>query len=192
MKGNSPWQDKKNQGEQEGKTKKKGSKTGVEFLGLSGREIRVKLLGAVNHRPNFFAQISRQMSRKIPRPEKFFFAHSFVPEFAPVLAQPASFPLRSLSAFETPRNRSSLEAQTSQNTARLSLCAIPWRLATIACVIKMKDRGREQCSQNRSFRRTVLGSSRGPCYHRDAKNFLLIGCLLIFVNCPLIILSIVC
>ena len=33
----------------------------------------------------------------------------------------------------------------------LSLRAITWRLATITCVIKMKDRGREQRSQKNSF-----------------------------------------
>ena len=108
-----------NQGEQEGKTKIFFWKTGMEFLGLSRREICVKFLGAVNHRP----KLSRQISGKIPRPEKKFFAHNLVPDFAPVLAQPAGFPLRSLSAFETPRIRSSLEARTSRNTPSSSLIA---------------------------------------------------------------------
>ena len=109
----------------------------------------MKFLGIVNHRPKFFAPDFAQNSA---HPKKFF-AHNFAPDFSPILAQPAGFPLRSLSAFDTPRNRSSLEAQTSRNTpsSSLLLCAITCRLATITCVIKMKDRGSEQCSQNKTF-----------------------------------------
>ena len=118
-----PWQRgtvcaKTNQGELEGKTQEKRFKNGCGiFWELSRREICVKFLGgAVNHRPKFFAQISRQISHKLPHPEKQFFAHNFAPDFAPVLAQPAGFPLSSLGAFEAARKRSSLGAQTCRNT----------------------------------------------------------------------------
>ena len=63
---------KTNQGEQKGKTKRKGSQTGVEFLGLSRREISVKFFGAINHRPQFVTQVWH----KIPRPGKMFFFFS--------------------------------------------------------------------------------------------------------------------
>ena len=91
----------------------------------------------------------------------------FETDFAPVLAQPAGFPLRSLSASETPTNRSSLKAQTSRNTPSFSLIvchhlegAITWRLAAITCVIKMQDRCREQCSQNKTFFRCKILRTR--------------------------------
>ena len=115
---------KTSQGEQEKKTKKEGSKTGVKFLGLSRREIGVKFFGAVNHMPKFFAQSSRQISRKIPRPENQFFAHNFAPDFAPVLAQPAGFPLRSFGAFAT---------QETGAPFRLRLLGTPLPTSLIAC-----------------------------------------------------------
>ena len=45
-------------------------------------------------------------------------------------------------------------------------------------------------NKNKTVRWTVLGSSCGPCYQRDPpnpRNLLLIGCLLISVNCLLIV-----
>ena len=46
---------------------------------------------------------------------------------------------------------------------------------------------------NAFLRWTILGSSRGPCYQRDTRNFLLIGCLLLVI-CLLIVckLSSIC
>ena len=47
---------------------------------------------------------------------------------------------------------------------------------------KSKGDGKKGTAKNLSFRRTVLGSSRGPCYQRDLPKqriCLLIGCLLI-------------
>ena len=45
-----------NQGEQEVKTNKRGSKTGMEFSGLSRRKIRITFFSVVNHRPPFLWQ----------------------------------------------------------------------------------------------------------------------------------------
>ena len=67
-------------------------------------------------------------------------------DFVPVLAQPAGFALRLLGAFETPRNRRTIEAQRLLGTpfSPLSLRAITGRPFPMACTIKMKDRAREQ------------------------------------------------
>ena len=114
----------------------------------------MKLLGAVNHRPTFFAQISHQISRKIPRPEKTVFAHNFGPDFEPVLAQPAGFPLHLFAAPLKPQGTGAPLGVRLLGTplpTSLIACTITWRLATITCVIKMKDKGREKCSQNRTF-----------------------------------------
>ena len=91
-----------------------------------------EFLGIVNHRPKLFVQISRQISGKIPRPKNKFFALNFASDFAPVLAQPAGFPLRWLSAFETPQKTGApLRLRLlGKPLPPLSWCAITWRLAT--------------------------------------------------------------
>ena len=72
--------------------RKKYSKSGVESWGLGRRAICVESFGSVNHRPKFFVQLSHTFRRTRNSP-------SFAPDFAPVLAQPAGFPLCTLSAF---------------------------------------------------------------------------------------------
>ena len=99
------------------------SKTGVEFLGPCRREICVDVFGAVNHRPNFLAQMSRLISRTCHNKSSRAKSGPGGRFRAPVLSQFAGFPLCSLSAFETPRNRLTPEAQSLLGTPRLSLIA---------------------------------------------------------------------
>ena len=128
-KGNSSWQDKP--GRARGKNQEKGLKTSLEFWGRSRREIFVIFwVLYVDHRSNFLRKC-RTIVHADFRARKEFFVRSSAPDFAPVLAQLAEFPFRSLSALEAPRNRRTLEAQRLLGTPLpLSPRAIPCRPGT--------------------------------------------------------------
>ena len=93
---------------------------GRGIFGTNGREICVKFLGTVNHRPKFFANFAPNFAQN-SAPRKRVFRAQFRARFRACLGTASRFPLRSLSAFETPRDRSSLEAQTSRSTPSSSL-----------------------------------------------------------------------
>ena len=68
---------KMNQGEQEGKTKKKGSKTGLESLGLSRREICVKISALQILGPKFSCKCRAKFCAKAHAPKKKLFCAKF-------------------------------------------------------------------------------------------------------------------
>ena len=111
----------------------------------------MKLLGAVNHRPKFFALISRQMSRKIRSPEKNVFRTISRQILRPFWhSQPVVLSARSAVSW------SSLEAQTSLN-ALSSLIACHHLEASHYHTRDQDERGRDAMFSEKLFTRKLRG-----------------------------------
>ena len=109
----------------------------------------MKFFGTVNHRPKFFAPNFAQNSA----PRKTVFSHTVSRQISRPFwhSQPVFLSARSAPFKPKKQELPSGSDFWEHPFLLLSLHAITWRPAAITCVIKMKDKGREQCSQNRIF-----------------------------------------